>query len=286
MPLKYSIQQQAINMNSHTDTNVLTDILLRETAEGGILRLTLNDQKRRNTLSETMLTELAAAMEDAALDASIRVVVLAANGPAFCAGHDLKEITAARAGADGGQAYFIQLFDTCAAVMQSIVRNPKPVIAEVSGVATAAGCQLVASCDLAVAADTALFATPGINIGLFCSTPMVALSRNVSNKHAMEMLLTGEMISAEKAQQIGLINCAVAAEELTEQSMTMAAKIAAKSSMTVAVGKRAFYKQAEMPLSDAYAFASNVMVTNMLKHDAEEGINAFIEKRSPKWQDK
>jgi enoyl-CoA hydratase/carnithine racemase len=170
--------------------------------------------------------------------------------------------------------------------MQLIVRNPKPVIAEVATVATAAGCQLVASCDLAVAADSARFATPGVNIGLFCSTPMVALSRNVASKHAMEMLLTGDMISAQKAQQIGLINQVCSAEELTEQSMAMAAKIAAKSTMTVAVGKRAFYEQAEMPLEDAYNYASKVMVDNMLKHDAEEGIGAFIEKRSPEWQDR
>jgi enoyl-CoA hydratase/carnithine racemase len=216
----------------------------------------------------------------------VRAIVLAANGPAFCAGHDLKEITAARAGEDNGKAYFEALFATCASLMQLIVRNPKPVIAEVATVATAAGCQLVASCDLAVAADSARFATPGVNIGLFCSTPMVALSRNVASKHAMEMLLTGDMISAQKAQQIGLINQVCSAEELTEQSMAMAAKIAAKSTMTVAVGKRAFYEQAEMPLEDAYNYASKVMVDNMLKHDAEEGIGAFIEKRSPEWQDR
>ena len=170
--------------------------------------------------------------------------------------------------------------------MQLIVNNPKPVIAEVAGVATAAGCQLVASCDLAIAADSALFATPGVNIGLFCSTPMVALSRNLSNKHAMEMLLTGEMISAERAEQVGLINRYLSAETLTEETMAMAAKIASKSTMTVAMGKRAFYEQAEMPLVEAYAYSSKVMVDNMLKHDAKEGIGAFIEKRAPDWQDK
>jgi enoyl-CoA hydratase/carnithine racemase len=262
-----------------------SNMLLSETSEG-VLRLTLNDQKRRNALSESMLAQLSNTFAQAALDPSVRAIVLAANGPAFCAGHDLKEITAARAGEDNGKAYFEALFATCASLMQLIVRNPKPVIAEVATVATAAGCQLVASCDLAVAAESARFATPGVNIGLFCSTPMVALSRNVASKHAMEMLLTGDMISAQKAQQIGLINQVCSAEELTEQSMAMAAKIAAKSTMTVAVGKRAFYEQAEMPLEDAYNYASKVMVDNMLKHDAEEGIGAFIEKRSPEWQDR
>jgi enoyl-CoA hydratase/carnithine racemase len=262
-----------------------SNMLLSETSEG-VLRLTLNDQKRRNALSESMLAQLSNTFAQAALDPSVRAIVLAANGPAFCAGHDLKEITAARAGEDNGKAYFEALFATCASLMQLIVRNPKPVIAEVATVATAAGCQLVASCDLAVAADSARFATPGVNIGLFCSTPMVALSRNVASKHAMEMLLTGDMISAQKAQQIGLINQVCSAEELTEQSMAMAAKIAAKSTMTVAVGKRAFYEQAEMSLEDAYNYASKVMVDNMLKHDAEEGIGAFIEKRSPEWQDR
>ena len=264
---------------------VESDILLSEMA-GCILRLTLNDQKRRNALSETMLAQLSDAFAKAALDPSVRVIVLAANGPAFCAGHDLKEITAARSGEDNGKAYFKALFDTCASLMQLIVRNPKPVIAEVATVATAAGCQLVASCDLAMAADSALFATPGVNIGLFCSTPMVALSRNVSNKHAMEMLLTGDMVSAEKAQQIGLINQCFSAEALTEQTMAMADKIAAKSSMTLAVGKRAFYEQAEMPLEEAYIHASEVMVDNMLRQDAQEGIGAFIEKRAPDWQDR
>jgi enoyl-CoA hydratase/carnithine racemase len=214
------------------------------------------------------------------------VIILAASGPAFCAGHDLKEITAARAQADNGQAYFKALFDACASLMQLIVRNPKPVIAEVAGVATAAGCQLVASCDLALASDSALFATPGVNIGLFCSTPMVALSRNVSNKQAMEMLLTGDMISAQKAQEIGLINQALPAEQLQEKTLAMASKIASKSAMTMAVGKQAFYTQAEMSLSEAYSYTSQVMVDNMLKQDAEEGIGAFIEKRKPNWQDK
>jgi enoyl-CoA hydratase/carnithine racemase len=266
------------------DNQADSDILLSEMSDG-ILRLTLNDQQRRNALSEMMLAQLSEAFSKAAFDSSVRVVVLAANGPVFSAGHDLKEITAARAGADNGQAYFKLLFDTCASLMQLIVNNPKPVIAEVAGIATAAGCQLVASCDLAMATESSLFATPGVNLGLFCSTPMVALSRNVANKHAMEMLLTGDMISAERAQQIGLINQALTADELTEKTMEIAAKIASKSSMTLAVGKRAFYGQAEIPLADAYIYASQVMVDNMLKRDAEEGIGAFIEKRRPDWQD-
>ena len=260
-------------------------ILLSENS-GGILRLTLNDQKRRNALSETMLATLSETFTTAAIDESVRVIILAASGPAFCAGHDLKEITAARAQADNGQAYFKALFDACASLMQLIVRNPKPVIAEVAGVATAAGCQLVASCDLALASDSALFATPGVNIGLFCSTPMVALSRNVSNKQAMEMLLTGDMISAQKAQEIGLINQTLPAEQLQEKTLAMASKIASKSAMTMAVGKQAFYTQAEMSMSEAYSYTSQVMVDNMLKQDAEEGIGAFIEKRKPNWQDK
>jgi enoyl-CoA hydratase/carnithine racemase len=232
-----------------------------------------------------MLARLVEVLSSAATNPQVRVIVLAAEGPAFCAGHDLKEITAARAQEDAGKDYFTRLFDTCASVMQLIVSNPKPVIAEVAGVATAAGCQLVASCDLALAADSARFATPGVNIGLFCSTPMVALSRNVANKHAMEMLLTGDMVSASRAEEIGLINRRVAADQLTTEAMAMATKIASKSSMTLAVGKHAFYAQSEMTLSDAYNYSSQVMVDNMLKHDAEEGIGAFVQKRTPQWKD-
>jgi enoyl-CoA hydratase/carnithine racemase len=261
------------------------DILLREQDADGILRLTLNDPGRRNALSEVMLAELGAAFAEAGADASVRIIVLAANGPAFCAGHDLKEVTAGRAHPDRGRAYFEQLMARCSGVMQAIVTCPKPVIAEVTGIATAAGCQLVASCDLAVAADTARFSTPGVSIGLFCSTPMVALSRNVSTKHAMEMLLTGEMIPADRAAEIGLVNRAVAEETLRDATMEMARRIASKSSMTLATGKRAFYAQREMPLAEAYAYASAVMVENMLARDAEEGIGAFIEKRAPNWLD-
>lgn len=260
-------------------------ILLYELDDGGILRLTLNDPGRRNALSEAMLAELGAAFAEAGANPSVRVVILAANGPAFCAGHDLKQMTAGRAGDDRGRAYFTKVMAQCSGVMQSIVNCPKPVIAEVAGIATAAGCQLVASCDLAIAADTAQFSTPGVHIGLFCSTPMVALSRNVSNKHAMEMLLTGDMTPASRAAEIGLINRTVSPEALQEATMEMARKIAAKSSMTLATGKRAFYAQHEMALAEAYDYASGVMVENMLAQDAEEGIGAFIEKRDPKWQD-
>lgn len=261
------------------------DILLHELDADGILRLTLNDMGRRNALSEAMLEALGTAFAQAGQDPAVRVIVLAANGPAFCAGHDLKEMTAGRAGADGGQAYFARVMAQCSGVMQGIVNCPKPVIAEVTGVATAAGCQLVASCDLAVAADTAQFSTPGVHIGLFCSTPMVALSRNVAGKHAMEMLLTGDMTPAARAAEIGLVNHAVAPEALRDTTMQMARKIASKSSMTLATGKRAFYAQREMPLAQAYDYASGVMVENMLALDAQEGIGAFIEKRAPQWQD-
>lgn len=260
-------------------------ILLQEQNDEGILRLTMNDTARRNALSDSMLAHLRQALYQAAADPSVRVVVLAANGNAFCAGHDLKEMTRARQAPDRGRAYFTELMDNCSGVMQAVVNNPKPVIAEVAGIATAAGCQLVASCDLAYASPSARLATPGVHIGLFCSTPMVALSRNVENKFAMEMLLTGDLTEAERAAEIGLVNRVVPEEELTEYTTGIARKIAAKSSMTLATGKQAFYRQREMPLADAYEYASNIMVENMLKRDAEEGINAFIEKRAPNWSD-
>lgn len=263
-----------------------SDILLRGLEQPGILRLTLNDIARRNALSEEMLAQLGKAFAEAGADPSVKVVVVAAKGPAFCAGHDLKELTAARTASDSGQAYFTKIMALCSGVMQGIVACPKPVIAEVTGIATAAGCQLVASCDLAIAADSAQFSTPGVNIGLFCSTPMVALSRNVAPKHAMEMLLTGDMVPASRAAEIGLINKAVPPEDLHQATLAMAAKIASKSGMTLAVGKRAFYEQLQMSLAKAYDHASEVMVRNMLAHDAQEGIGAFIEKRTPVWQDR
>ena len=262
-----------------------TDILLSELDDDGIFRLTLNDSQRRNALSEAMMEQLNIALVEASTNKSIRVVILAANGSAFCAGHDLKEITNGRNAPDKGRTYFTQVMTKCSNLMQTVVTCPKPVIAEVNGIATAAGCQLVASCDLAIASELAQFSTPGVHIGLFCSTPMVALSRNVSNKHAMEMLLTGDMISATRAAEIGLINSVVTPQALQETTTTLANKIASKSSLTLAIGKRAFYKQREMTLSQAYDYASKVMVESMLDNNAEEGIGAFIEKRPPRWQD-
>ena len=261
----------------------LIDIMLDDK---GILRVTLDDEGRRNALSEAMLAALQHMLDDAGADERVRVITLFAKGPAFCAGHNLKEMTAARDDDDDeGLSYFTTILGQCAKMMQSIISCPKPVIAAVDGIATAAGCQLVASCDLAIASDQARFSTPGVHIGLFCSTPMVALSRNLSSKHAMEMLLTGDMVSASRAAEMGLVNKVVAPEALNDEVTALAHKIASKSSLTLAIGKGAFYKQREMGLSDAYDYASEVMVRNMLAHDAEEGIAAFIEKRPAKWQD-
>ena len=261
------------------------DLVLEE-LENGVMRFILNDEKRRNALSENMLDALHEKIMDSAKNPKIRVVIISAKGPVFCAGHDLKEITQARDYKDDGIIYFQNLFDKCSEVMKGIVTNPKPVIAEVNGIATAAGCQLVASCDLAIASDASKFATPGVNIGLFCSTPMVALSRNVSNKHAMEMLLTGDMVDSKRAEQIGLINFSCAEKVLSDEVDTLAKKIASKSSLTLSVGKRAFYQQSEMTLGEAYAYTAKIMVDNMLKKDAKEGISAFLTKRKPQWQDK
>jgi enoyl-CoA hydratase/carnithine racemase len=252
--------------------------ILRSEVEG-ITTLTLNRPESRNALSLGMLLALSAELERAAVDPSARVVVLAGAGPVFCAGHDLKEIRAERFGSD----YAERLFAECAKVMLQMVHLPKPVIARVHGIATAAGCQLVASCDLAVAADNARFATPGVNIGLFCSTPMVALSRNVGRKAAMRMLLTGELIDADTALRFGLISEVVPATELANRTAALATEIAAKSPLILAMGKEAFYRQAELPLAEAYAYAAEVMVTNLARRDAQEGIDAFIEKRTPVW---
>ncbi len=260
-------------------------VLLRE-RDGDIAILTLNRPAARNSLSEALLGELSAAFSDIAADSNIRGVVIAANGPGFCAGHDLKELTARRGDADGGRAYFTKIMTTCSAMMQQIVSLPQPVIAAVHGVASAAGCQLVASCDLAIASPAAKFATPGVDIGLFCSTPMVALSRNVSRKAAMEMLLTGDMVSAEDAQRIGLINRVVAAGAERSAAVALAQQIASKSAHTVRIGKEGFYRQADMRLADAYRYVTQVMVENLLSRDAEEGICAFIEKRDPTWEDR
>ncbi|WP_315703423.1 MULTISPECIES: enoyl-CoA hydratase [unclassified Bradyrhizobium] len=259
-------------------------ILLREMA-GPVAVLTLNRPAQRNSLSEAMIAHLHGALAEIAADKAVRAVVIAANGPAFCAGHDLKEITAHRTGPDRGRAYFAKLMTACSAMMQTIVQLPKPVVAAVQGIATAAGCQLVASCDLAVASEAASFATPGVDIGLFCSTPMVALSRNVSRKQAMEMLLTGEPVPAARAREIGLINRVVPAGTERDAAIALAQQVARKSAYTVKLGKEAFYRQAEMSLADAYRYAAEVMTENMLARDAEEGINAFIEKRPPTWRD-
>ena len=260
-------------------------ILIKESCDNGVLRLVMNNLDQKNALSENMMNILIDEIKAASSDPSIKVIVLAANGNVFCSGHDLKEITAARENEDSGEDYFKNLFNSCSSLMELIVNIPQPVIAEVDGVATAAGCQLVASCDLAIASHESKFATPGVNIGLFCSTPMVALSRNVNKKNAMEMLLTGDFINAEKAKEIGLINNTVPKEEVTIEVSKLAEKIASKSSVTVSIGKKAFYAQAEMNLSEAYKYTSQIMKDNLLNDDAKEGIDAFIEKRSPDWKD-
>ena len=264
------------------------ELVRRELDDHGVLRLTLDDPSRRNALSRDMMSALAAELADAAEQTAVRVIVLAANGPVFCAGHDLKELVAARNDpkrAAAGREFFQSVFKQCSALMSSIPAHPKPVIAEVDGIATAAGCQLVASCDLAVASKEASFATPGVHIGLFCSTPMVALSRKVAANHAMEMLLTGEPCSAGRAAEIGLVNRVVPRAGLADAVNELARKIAAKSQVTLAHGKPAFYRQAELPLAEAYEHAGAVMVENMLARDAGEGINAFIEKRPAVWSD-
>jgi enoyl-CoA hydratase/carnithine racemase len=259
----------------------MTDIpFLLRSDDSGVATLVLNRPQARNALSLGMLQALRSALADIAVDASVRVVIIAGAGPAFCAGHDLKEL---RSG-DYDETYVNRLFALCAEVMQAIVNLPKPVIARVHGVATAAGAQLVASADLAFAAEDARFATPGVNIGLFCSTPMVALSRNVSHKHAMHMLLSGDLIDAPTALRFGLVNELAPAEQLEEVTAAFARKIAAKSALTLAIGKEAFYRQAELPLEEAYAYASRVMAENLKAEDAREGIGAFLDKRQPVWK--
>jgi enoyl-CoA hydratase/carnithine racemase len=253
--------------------------LVRSERRGEAIWLTLDRPQARNALSVKLMEDLLEALEAAGGDEAARAIVIAGAGPAFCAGHDLKELRATPT-----REFYETVFELCSDVMLKIVSLRKPVIARVHGIATAAGCQLVATCDLAVAADNARFATPGVNIGLFCSTPMVALSRNVARKQAMEMLLTGAMIEAEQAREIGLINRVAPANVLREETLALAQAIATKSRATLAIGKEAFYRQIEMPLADAYDFASEVMARNMLEADAEEGICAFIDKRDPKWK--
>lgn len=261
-----------------------TEMLVAEAREGAVALLTLNNPAARNALSLAMMTALREAVTRAGKDSAIKAIVLRAEGPAFCAGHDLKEMMAARQDDDYGRAAYDRIFEQCSRLMLSIVHCPVPVIAEINGVATAAGCQLVASADLAYASDTSRFATPGVNIGLFCSTPMVALSRNVPRKHAMEMLLTGEMIGAAEAQEVGLINRAFPADDLPGGVMEIAQKIAGKSALTVKIGKEAFYRQAEMGLEEAYSYTARIMAENMMARDAGEGISAFLEKRQPEWR--
>ena len=255
----------------------------RREDDNGVVTLTLNTPRNLNALSLEMLEALIAEFDAIANDDQARVIVLAGEGSALSAGHDLKEMQAHRNDCDRGRAYYVELFARCSALMRAIVALPKPVIAAIEGVATAAGCQLVATCDLAIAAETARFATPGVNIGLFCSTPMVALTRAVGRKAAMEMLLTGELIDAPHAYALGLVNRVVPEAELDAAVSALAGQIVAKSPLTLAIGKEAFYRQAEMGLDDAYAFASEVMTRNMLAHDAAEGIDAFLTKRPPVW---
>ncbi|MGB6349760.1 MAG: enoyl-CoA hydratase [Pseudolabrys sp.] len=272
-------------MNAPTAPLTADGTALLHERDKDIATLVLNRPQARNSLSEAMLIALSRALAEIAADKTVRAVILAANGPAFCAGHDLKELSGRRSDADGGRAYFRHIMTTCSTMMQQIVNLPQPVVAAVQGTASAAGCQLVASCDLAVASTAAKFATPGVDIGLFCSTPMVALSRNVARKHAMEMLLTGDMVPAERAAQIGLVNRVVAAGEERKAAFALATQIASKSSYVLKIGKHAFYRQAEMSLADAYNYASEVMTENMMARDSEEGIFAFIDKRKPEWED-
>src|SRR4029078_5605627 len=271
----------ALNTSRAGETQA-PELLLEYHGDSAVL--ILNRPQTRNSLSEAMLTALSDALTEIAADKAVRAVVIAANGPAFCAGHDLKELTSRRSDPDGGRAYFRYMMSLCSKTMLQIVNLPRPVIAAVQGVATAAGCQLVASCDLAVASTAAKFATPGVDIGLFCSTPMVALSRNIARKHAMEMLLTGDAITADHAYRMGLINRVVNPGKEREEALAFARKIAGKSSHIVKIGKEGFYRQAEMRLDAAYQYVSEVMVENLMARDAEEGLKAFIEKREPKWE--
>jgi len=267
-------------MDARDKTPADEAILLRRDADG-IAWLTLNRPAARNALSVALMGALQDALDAIARDTAVKVVVIGANGPAFCAGHDLREMRA-----NPGRQHYQAVFGQCAQLMTSMVRLPKPVIARVHGVATAAGCQLVASCDLAVAVADARFATPGVNIGLFCSTPMVALSRAVPRKAAMEMLLTGDMIGAAEAQRLGLVNRVVPTDQLDDAVTELARTIAGKSPLVLKIGKEAFYRQAELGLDQAYAYTSEVMVTNMMARDAEEGIDAFLQKRPPHWENR
>ena len=257
--------------------------LIIEDLKDRILKITLNNPSEQNTLSLQFINDLKKIFENADSNDEIKVIILSSSGKVFSAGHNLKEIKSHRQDKDHGLQFFKDLINSCSDLMLKIINNSKPVIAEVNGIATAAGCQLVASCDLAYASQVSKFATPGVNIGLFCSTPMVALSRVVKNKHSMEMLLTGDFIDADKAKSIGLINNYFSEDKLINETREMAVKIANKSSQTLKIGKKAFYNQTEMTISDAYKYASEIMIDNMMNHDSEEGIAAFLEKRKPNW---
>ncbi len=262
------------------------NVLLEELDKNGVFRITLNDPKNKNALSNKMISALVNTFENAIESEKIKVIVIASTSNVFCSGHDLKELKSIYDKNDNKKSFFLNLFKSCSNLMKLIVDCPKPVIAEINGIATAAGCQLVATCDLAIASETSSFATPGVNIGLFCSTPMVALSRNVSKKDSMRMLLTGDFINAAEAKRISLINDLVPDEVLTEFVMDLAEKISKKSQTVLKIGKEAFYKQSLLNLEDAYEYASNVMTENMMKDVAEEGIDSFLEKRNPDWTDK
>ena len=262
----------------------MSDSLVKQQLSNNVLHLILNDPKNQNTLSNDMISELDQKLNEASNNNDVKVIVLSSTGKIFCAGHNLKDLNSKRLDQDKGKSYFDKIFKNCSILMMNIVQSPKPVIAAIDGIATAAGCQLIASCDLAYASDRAQFATPGVNIGLFCSTPMVALSRNVNKKSAMEMLLTGDLIDAKKAQKIGLINNCFNSEELMKKVFEQAKKISLKSMKTLKIGKKAFYKQREMSLEEAYNYTSSIMAENMLEEDSEEGINAFLEKRKPIWE--
>jgi len=257
--------------------------LIIEDLKDGILKITLNNPTQQNTLSLQYINDLIKIFENAGSNDEIKVIIISSSGKVFSAGHNLKEIKSHRKDKDQGLQFFKTLINSCSNLMLKIINNSKPVIAEVNGIATAAGCQLVASCDLAYASKVSKFATPGVNIGLFCSTPMVALSRVVKNKHSMEMLLTGDFIDADKAKSIGLINNYFSEDKLVYETREMAIKITNKSSQTVKIGKKAFYNQSEMNISDAYKYASEIMIENMMNKDSEEGIAAFLEKRTPNW---
>ncbi len=257
--------------------------ILERSDRNAVAHLTLNSPGNLNALSDAMIAAMRSEFDSLSEDSSIRVIVLKGAGKAFCAGHDLKEMTAGRTSPDGGAGYFADLFARCAALMQAIPRLPQPVIAEVHGIATAAGCQLVASCDLAIAAQDTRFGVNGVNIGLFCSTPMVALSRNVPRKQAFEMLATGQFVDADRACELGLINRAVPSDSLAGETAKLAELVAGKLGSAVKIGKQAFYEQLQMPLEAAYAYTGEVMVENMLNRDTEEGISAFLEKRRPEW---